>query len=108
MTKTAVYRFYDASGRLLYVGITANTTARWGRHKAKAAWWADRQRVEVTWHDDRVAAATEEYRAIRSENPIWNRAHTKAAGRTPYEPASEVLAAPIMTSTLVAVVIHGK
>ena len=32
---TAVYRFYDANGALLYVGITGNLSRRWAKHEAR-------------------------------------------------------------------------
>jgi predicted GIY-YIG superfamily endonuclease len=93
--RTAVYRFFDADDRLLYVGITHDTRTRWAWHKGNAAWWASQRRVVVAWHDSRDDALAEEYRAIRAEAPIWNRSHTMAAGRAPYSPPDEQVAAEI-------------
>ncbi len=90
--RTAVYRFFDAADRLLYVGITHDTRVRWAWHKGNAKWWTDQRRVAVTWFDSRDEATAAEYRAIQDEAPLWNRAHTKAAGRAPYAPPDEVAA----------------
>lgn len=68
---TAVYRFFDASDRLLYVGITYDTVARWKGH-AKKPWWPDAVRRETVWFPTRTEAMIEESRAIRFENPVHN------------------------------------
>jgi hypothetical protein len=68
---TAVYRLFDASGRLLYVGIGYNYLARWRMH-AKKPWWPEVASKDVVWYKSRLVAAYEEARAIRTENPIYN------------------------------------
>lgn len=93
--RTAVYRFYDADDRLLYVGITANTKVRWAWHKGNAAWWPDQRRVEVVWRETREQAAAEEHLAIRTERPAWNRSLAVAPGRAPYSPPNDDVAAKI-------------
>lgn len=78
---TAVYRFYDGTGRLLYVGITHNLGSRFGSHERKAAWWVEQQSVVVVWRETRSAAAAEERAAIRAEGPLHNISGARAARR---------------------------
>ena len=70
--RTAVYRFFDANGELLYVGLTNNTATRWDYHARRKPWWADVAGKSVTWYDDRPTAARAEAQAIRTEAPRWN------------------------------------
>lgn len=79
MRPVAVYRVFDAYGRLLYVGRSTNPLLRMGDH-AKRAWTTQIARIEATWFDEIDAAAEEERRAIASERPMWN-IHHKAGPR---------------------------
>lgn len=71
-TPTAVYRFYDADERLLYVGITDEPKRRWRWHSKNAIWWQYAERRVTVWYDNREAAALEEKRAIFEESPLYN------------------------------------
>lgn len=66
---TAVYRLYDASGQLLYVGISKNLEQRWYDHSMKQLWWhlvADRR---VSWYPTRDKALLREEEVERLEKP---------------------------------------
>lgn len=78
---TALYRFYDAGGQLLYVGITCRTAVRFRDHQKTAEWWPRQRSVTVAWRPDRDTAAAEELVAIREEKPLYN-----LAGRLPTQP----------------------
>lgn len=67
----AVYRLFDATGCLLYVGVSQDPMQRWWQHRA-AAWWADVASYAVTWHVDRPEAERVEMLAIQSEDPVHN------------------------------------
>lgn len=69
---TAVYRFYDETDRLLYVGIAADLRQRWIKHKRSAPWWPETRRSDIEWHPDRSSAEEAEVRAIRTESPVHN------------------------------------
>lgn len=69
---TAVYRFFDASGRLLYVGITDRPEPRFYQHEKTKHWWWEVATREIVWHHSRPAAEAEEYRAIGAESPVYN------------------------------------
>ena len=70
---SALYRFYDVSPRLLYVGVTDSPAARWGQHAATAPWWADVAIKTIEWYPTRQAALDAEDAAIAAENPVHNK-----------------------------------
>jgi predicted GIY-YIG superfamily endonuclease len=74
-----VYRCYDSSGRLIYVGCTVNPGKRMKEH-GKSSWWADQVAVtRVIVFPDRRYALLKEREAIGEERPRWN-----VKGRWPY------------------------
>lgn len=63
--RTALYRLYDRSGQLLYLGVAFDPKQRWRAHAKEQPWWplvADRQ---VTWYPTREEA-------ILNERPLFN------------------------------------
>lgn len=70
--ETAVYRLYDGSDQLLYVGIGRNPMGRWASHADEHLWWPSVARFEVTWFGSRDEAAAEERRALKEDNPLHN------------------------------------
>lgn len=82
---TAVYRHFDACGRLLYVGSTSDPEARWKQHQRQSGWVMAGlvDSVTIEWWPSRAAARTAERAAIRNENPIYNRLRPKVGGPAP-------------------------
>lgn len=78
---TAVYRFFDADERLLYVGIAFDPSERWKDHARRTKWWKDAVDNTIDWYDTRAEAARAEQTALRYEKPIYN----KAGSVTPYQ-----------------------
>lgn len=70
--KTSVYRFYDADGRLLYVGITKRRQRRISEHAASKTWWHEVASATFEHHPTRSAAALAEATAIQHEDPVHN------------------------------------
>ncbi|MFD7867346.1 GIY-YIG nuclease family protein [Streptomyces sp. NPDC059783] len=70
--EASVYRVYDASGALLYVGMGRNPMNRWASHSAQHAWWHRARSYRVEWFATRKEALAEELRAIREEAPECN------------------------------------
>jgi excinuclease UvrABC nuclease subunit len=67
-----VYRCYDSTGRLIYVGCTSNLWQRLSTHRSKS-WWAPQvSRVHAKVYRGRNAAGSIERRAIADESPRWN------------------------------------
>ncbi len=88
MTKTAVYRHYDADDVLLYVGMSSDPAKRFQQHKSVSQWAGDVVRTEIDWYETRNEAFTAEGQNIRALNP----AHNGNKGRTTNGMLSEELA----------------
>lgn len=69
---TALYRCYNATGELIYVGIAVNPDRRWNHHASRSPWWGEVTRRAVEWHDNRAKALTAEAAAIVDEHPKYN------------------------------------
>lgn len=71
--RTALYRFWDASGDLLYVGITHDVDERWANHRRNQPWWLDVARKEYVWLESRSEAEAAERKAHRDERPRYDK-----------------------------------
>jgi predicted GIY-YIG superfamily endonuclease len=79
---TALYRFYDATNALLYIGITNNLTRRIDEHDEDKPWYQHVARVTVEHHPSRGAALDAEKAAIKAEKPRHNVVHNRRPGGT--------------------------
>jgi predicted GIY-YIG superfamily endonuclease len=70
---TAVYRLYDAAGRLLYVGVTDHLRVRLGQHAKDKSWWPEVASRTIAWYGTRQEAEDAETKAIGEEKPIHNK-----------------------------------
>lgn len=73
--RTALYRFFDRAGQLLYVGISGDTESRWRQHAETKLWWSDVTEKTTEWFDSRPGALDAERVAIRAEKPLHNHQH---------------------------------
>lgn len=80
MSRTALYRHYDAEGRLLYVGVSTDPNRRQLYHQSKADWIGLSVKVDVEWHRTRSAALASEAKAIFEESPVYNLQHADKTG----------------------------
>jgi predicted GIY-YIG superfamily endonuclease len=69
---TSVYRLYDATGVLLYVGVSSNLVSRLAAHASEKHWWPQVAKKTVVTYGSRGEALMEEDRAIRTESPVHN------------------------------------
>lgn len=69
---TALYRAFDASGVLLYVGISTNALVRFYQHQIDKDWWGEVHRLDLEHFMSREAAVDAERAAIAGENPRYN------------------------------------
>lgn len=76
-SRTALYRFFDADGDLLYVGISLNPWTRWKQHKSVKDWAEDVASSTIEWHDTREEALDAERLAIIDERPRYNVVHNR-------------------------------
>lgn len=70
---SALYRFFDADGRLLYVGITKDPDKREREHALRSPWHPHAKSRTIEWHGSREAALDAERAAIHEEAPLFNR-----------------------------------
>lgn len=78
-SRTSLYRHFDASGGLLYVGISLNPVARLIQHSSGAHWFSDIVNISIEYFDTRGEAEVAERIAINSEKPKHNIALTDKA-----------------------------
>ena len=80
MKTQTLYRFFDSEGRLLYVGISKFFEARMKQHYRNSSWFFDSMSVTLEHFETREQVEQAEAIAIKSENPIHNK-----AGKPGYE-----------------------
>lgn len=68
----SVYRFFNAKGKLLYVGMTADLPARMRQHAKDKSWWGEVAKTTSEVHPTEKAAAVAEATAIVAEKPLYN------------------------------------
>lgn len=79
--RTALYKAFDAGGRLLYVGIARNWGSRWSQHAERSPFYATVARLEIEWCVSRAAALAREAELIRSKRPAHNIRSARPAPR---------------------------
>jgi predicted GIY-YIG superfamily endonuclease len=90
--RTAVYRVYDSTDALLYVGVTKTFGRRWAQHSQAQPWWPEVTRQTVDWFTSRDEALRAESVAIREERPQHNSVPgiagygLESSGKTPLRP----------------------
>ena len=74
-----LYRFYDAEGGLLYVGVSLSAVARACGHRQNATWWDQAARMEIE-HLSVTRRQIEELEqvVIGTERPAFNILHNGA------------------------------
>jgi predicted GIY-YIG superfamily endonuclease len=82
-SRQALYRFYNRSDELLYVGITCNIAGRLRQHRDDKDWWAEVSRIELEHFASRSQVLAAERRAIQTEHPKHN---VRLNGRAPDAP----------------------
>ena len=70
--KTCLYRHFDQTGALLYVGISGNPFARTCQHKTTADHFHEITKINIEWFDSREVALVRETEAIKNESPKYN------------------------------------
>lgn len=71
----ALYRFFDASGDLLYIGITLNPAGRWKQHREEKPWWEEVTDITIETYPDRPSVLEAERKAIIAEHPRYNKTY---------------------------------
>lgn len=71
-TEAVVYRLYDESGTLLYVGMTSFLRQRMNAHRSGSAWFGQVVERRIEKFPTRTAACAAEEAAIVNESPLHN------------------------------------
>lgn len=112
MKQQALYRFYNSSGDLLYVGITLDPGKRWKQHRDDKPWWHEVTQVTVETHVDRDAVMQAERAAIENEHPrynvVFNRPRLSPEQRTWTVTAPPTRRDPVRRARLAAELDHIK
>lgn len=74
---TSVYKYYDKSGILIYVGITHGGILRNRQHNDSKAWWKYVAKQEVEHYPGRALAHKREVELIEKFRPPFNKQHNK-------------------------------
>lgn len=108
MTRTALYRFFNADDLLLYVGITENVEQRWTTHAAQKSWWPEVANKTVEWCADRTEALAREKRAIVAECPLYNVVHVPGRHGINHRDLGLTPAAPFYARVMAELTSRGK
>lgn len=90
-----LYRAFDQSGALLYVGVSVSALERLRAHRRQSGWFGDLATLTVQAFPDRFALEQAEREAIRDERPLWNVQHNRAFA----EQCDQQQAAPLSFSS---------
>jgi predicted GIY-YIG superfamily endonuclease len=69
--RTALYRYYDSEGNLLYVGISVSAARRMEQHKQAKIWFKNLARVRVEHFSDRDSALQAEKKVNQGHSPYY-------------------------------------
>lgn len=73
----ALYRLYDESGQLLYVGISVDPGKRLAQHRSDKKWWSEVSNITIQPMATRKVALAAEREAIKDERPVYNLVHNE-------------------------------
>lgn len=74
--RNILYRIYDSSGALLYIGATTNPGRRIQTHAYNQPWWDEAFEIKLERFDTAEELARAEMLAIEFEHPKYNWIHT--------------------------------
>lgn len=67
-----VYRLYDSTGVLLYVGCTYQFHRRMQEHARRSPWYSQIHKATAQSFPDRASARASERTAVAAESPVYN------------------------------------
>jgi predicted GIY-YIG superfamily endonuclease len=72
-----LYRFFDRTDALLYIGITMDFEKRMAAHRKTKRWWPAVSSITLEHLDNRYDALAAETDAIKTEKPLYNEAQNE-------------------------------
>lgn len=103
---TALYRSFNESGELLYVGISMRMAQRIKEHDKFSGWFEKTAKITLEWHASRSDAIIAEREAIKTERPIFNIQHNTEQSK--HEKKSDDFDADEITSAVVSGVVFTR
>lgn len=96
-----LYRFYDRTDTLLYIGITNDPKTRFKWHRKNQPWWSDvdQSKTRIEYHATRDSVLKAERAAIEDETPLYNDQHNPSVD-TPASIMAEEAKADLADSIL--------
>jgi excinuclease UvrABC nuclease subunit len=76
----ALYRWFDQTGTLLYVGVSGSLHKRVKQHEKSAEWFTEASFMTVEWFASRAEVERAERRAISQEKPLHNKVFADFGG----------------------------
>jgi hypothetical protein len=76
MNKTDLYRWFDETGQLLYVGISISAYERAKDHRKTKEWFREAKKMTIEQFATREQALEAEKTAIQNEKPLHNVVHS--------------------------------
>jgi excinuclease UvrABC nuclease subunit len=103
MAEQTLYRFFDADGQLLYIGISINAYQRFKSHMQTQTWIDEVANITLQSYPTRAEVEQAEIEAIRAESPKYNRIRYKTNEREPIEDMVQRLADDMSQLTAVEI-----
>lgn len=75
LMRTDLYRYFDKTGRLLYVGVSVSALIRLTQHSQTSEWFGQWVTMTRETYKDRTTALRAERGAIVKERPLYNKTH---------------------------------
>jgi predicted GIY-YIG superfamily endonuclease len=100
MTRTALYRHFDADGSLLYVGVSSSTQERLYHHNCQSGWASEIASITLEHFDNRKEAIAAERVAIATESPRHNTAWKAAPEKADVNAIVAILTVDAMCDAL--------
>ena len=85
---TNLYRHYNTTGILLYVGISISAIKRLSQHAVQSRWFNQIAVIKIEKFETRKEAQLAEKQAIEQESPLFN---IKMVPRKVYVPSNRLL-----------------
>lgn len=73
--RTDLYRCYNVSDELLYVGVSLHVLSRMIEHRVSSEWFDQVATIKITHNSSRELALQAERHAIETEKPKFNAMH---------------------------------
>ena len=80
--KFFLYRHFDRDGNLLYVGVSWSVLERLRRHEKCSPWFGEVDSIRLEKYPSRKELLKAELEAIRTERPLYNKAHAITSKKT--------------------------